>query len=131
MRYHVKKYAIAISIMLVTSVVVLVIVSTLTYLFKWQADKAVVGIIVTYVLAGFVGGFGMKWGEKKGNEKNCSHSVKINAVEILILSSMFMLLLVVVSTLRFQNIVVFSGRFLMIWGLVASSAFLGRWIGRG
>ena len=129
--YHVKKYAIAISIMLVTAVVVLLIVSTLTYLFKWQADKAMIGIIATYVIVGFVGGLGMKLGEKRGNRENDFHGVKIKVKETLLLSSMFMLILVIVSIWGAQHVFAFSGRFLMIWGLVASSAFFGRWVGRG
>lgn len=130
MMYHVKKYAIAIGIMLVTSVVTLLLVSTLAYVFKWQADKAMVGIIVTYILAGFAGGFGMRWREKKEDGKINSHEIKKNVIETLLLSSMFMLFLLVVSIMRFQNVFMFSRRFLMIWGLMASSAFLGRWVGR-
>jgi hypothetical protein len=130
MMYHVKKYAIAMGIMLVTSVVALLLVSTFAYVFKWQADKAMVGIIVTYILVGFAGGFGMRWGEKKEDGKINSHGIKKNVIETLLLSSMFMLFLLVVSIMRFQNVFMFSRRFLMIWGLMASSAFLGRWVGR-
>ena len=130
MMYHVKKYVIATSIMLVTSVVSLLLVSILAYVFKWQADKAMVGIIVTYILAGFAGGFGMRWVKSMEYGKDNLMRVRDKTIEALFLSSIFMLLLAVFSVLRFQNTFVFSGRFLMIWGLVASSAFFGRWMGK-
>lgn len=85
----IMKYIIAISIMLITSVISLLVLSILTYLFKWQADIATIGIIITYVLAGLSGGFILRKIEKKSLWKT--------VLDTLIASVLFLVLLRVVS----------------------------------
>ena len=62
----VKKYVITLCVMIITTMVALFTVSALTFWFKWQADKAMIGIIMTYVLAGLSGGVVLGLCEKKG-----------------------------------------------------------------
>ncbi|MBQ8519395.1 MAG: hypothetical protein IJ455_07345 [Agathobacter sp.] len=121
----IRGFVIAIIIMLIVSVMSLLVVTVLTYLFKWQADKAMIGIIVTYILAGFAGGMSLKWvapkeyhGEKTMGRKK--------GLEAWILANSFMLILLCVSIFVAQSPFEFSGRFLMIWSLLISSTFLGR-----
>jgi len=124
--YRIKKYSIAIGAMIGMTLVSLLIVSTLTYLFKWQADKAMIGIIVTYILVGFAGGFVFKRVSKKQNAEERKVGVLQKVLEVFSLSSVFMLLMIVLSTFVLQNPFEISGRLLMIWGLMTSSCFLGR-----
>lgn len=124
--YRIKKYSIAIGAMIGMTLVSLLIVSTLTYLFKWQADKAMIGIIVTYILVGLAGGFVFKRVRKKQNAEERRVGVLQKALEVFSLSSVFMLLMIVLSTFVLQNPLEISGRLLMIWGLMTSSCFLGR-----
>ena len=124
--HRLKNYIVAIGVMIVTAMVSLLAVSTLTYLFKWQADKAMIGIIVTYILVGFAGGFVFKWVSRKQNADEKKVGVLQKALEAFSLSSVFMLLMIVLSTFVIQNPLEISGRLLMIWGLMTSSCFLGR-----
>ena len=124
--HRLKNYIVAIGVMIVTAMVSLLAVSTLTYLFKWQADKAMIGIIVTYILVGFAGGFVFKRVSKKQNAEERKVGVLQKALEAFSLSSVFMLLMIVLSTFVIQNPLEISGRLLMIWGLMTSSCFLGR-----
>ena len=124
--HRLKNYIVAIGVMIVTAMVSLLAVSTLTYLFKWQADKAMIGIIVTYILVGFAGGFVFKWVSRKQNAEERKVGVLQKALEAFSLSSVFMLLMIVLSTFVIQNPLEISGRLLMIWGLMTSSCFLGR-----
>ena len=80
-----KKYLITVGVMLITSVISLLVLSILTYLFKWQADKATIGIIVTYALAVLLGG-AVLWRMEKVTK------IKL-FVEILLTSTFFVLLL--------------------------------------
>lgn len=121
----IKSFIIAIIVMMFTTIISLFVVSTLTYIFKWQADKAMMGIIATYIVAGFAGGFCMRCIKKKeyGNEKT---KMGQKVTEALLLSGIFMLLLLVVSFFVIQNPFEISNRFLMILLLLNSSCFLGR-----
>jgi len=114
--YKIKKYMIAISVMLVVSIVSLFVVSTFTYLFKWQANKAMIGIIVTYVLAGFAGGICLR------NETQIGYRRRL--IEALIIGTAYMLLLLLLSCFIFQIPFRFSIQFLMIWLLIVLSSFV-------
>ena len=114
--YKIKKYMIAISVMLVVSIVSLFVVSTFTYLFKWQANKAMIGIIFTYVLAGFAGGICLRNETQIGDRRRL--------IEALIIGTAYMLLLLLLSCFVFQIPFRFSIRFLMIWLLIVSSSFV-------
>ena len=116
----VRNLAITIIIMFFVSAVSLFIVSILSYLYKWQADKALIGITVTYIFAGFAGGFTQRLLEK--SEKGMGRKM----IEAILLSVLFMLLLLLLSFFVIQNPFVLSSRFFMIFMLLTGSASLGR-----
>ena len=107
----IKKYIFAISIMLITSVASLFVLSLFTYAFKWQADKAMIGIIITYVLAGVVGGVCVK------TERRVRAAVGVG--------TLFVAVLVICAGIGFQIPFEFSMRFVLIWLLIVSSSFIG------
>jgi len=113
----IKKYAISLVVMMMTVIVSLLIVSTLTYIFKWQADKAMIGIIVTYVLVGFVGGVSFRKSEKEKWVKKILESFMI-AIFFVIVATM-------ISVLVMQNPFVFSSRSILILLLITSSVLCG------
>lgn len=121
----IRSFIISIIIMLIISMFSLLAVSILTYLFKWHADKAMVGIIITYILAGFAGGVCLKWLGSRSYDKE-QIGIRQKAIDAFILSCIFMLLLFALSIFAFQNPFEITGRFLMICGLLVSSTFLGR-----
>lgn len=123
--YMVKKYSITICFMVVVSIVCLFVVSLFTFLFKWQADKALIGIIVTYILAGFTGGFVLRCMEKK-NEGGSRSGIGQKIIEVLLGSGIFMILLFMCSVLVLQIPFEISKRGLIVFVLFLSSAFLGR-----
>ena len=83
--FKIKKYVLAIMMMFIVSMISIAILATFTYLFKWQADKATIGIIVTYALAVLSGG-AVLWKIEKVTK------IKL-FVEILLTSTFFVLLL--------------------------------------
>lgn len=115
-----RRYVLGILLMGLVSMVSLLGVSVLTYWLKWQADKAMIGIIVTYILAGFSGGISLKLLNKE------KMKLRRKGAEALIISNIFMIILLMISVIILKNPFEMSGRVLMIWGLVMSSAFLGR-----
>ena len=121
-----KNLFVALMIMLLVSMVSLFVVGVLTYIFKWHADKAMIGIIATYVLAGFVGGF--TWGrcEKRSYGDEEKTGIGKKAIEALVLSSIFMLLLVGISVFCMKGTFQISTRFLILLSLLICSTFLGR-----
>ena len=112
----VKKYVVSLFVMMIVSIVLLVIVSTLTYLLKWQADKAMIGIIVTYIFVAFSGGISIK-GKRK-------------ILSAVMLGTLYVLLLVGVAYMGFQIPFTFSKRFLLIWLLVVCSTYVGMCVKR-
>ena len=115
--YYVKLYVRAIVVMLVIAIVALFGVGILTYLFKWQADKVMIGIIVAYILSGVAGGVCLRKEEQKGCRKRLIESLKIATAYIFLLS--------IFSCFIFQIPFEFSRRFLLIWLLMVSSTFVG------
>ena len=115
-----RGYVIAIGIMIATSMVSLVVVSVLTYWFKWQADKAMIGIIITYVLAGFAGGNYLS----KRMKEECRKSVFKKIAESTFLATIFILFSIVGAYVGFQILFVFSRRFLLVWLLIICSSFV-------
>lgn len=107
----IKKYMIVLSIMIVVSVISLLVLSILTYLFKWQADKAMIGIIITYILAGVVGGVCIK------TERRVRAAMGVG--------TLFVAILVLCSSIGLQIPFEFSGRLILIWLLIISSSFIG------
>lgn len=106
--------------MMIVSIICLLGVSTFTYTYKWQADKALIGITVTYIITGFFGGLVMRIQNK--DEKSMGRKM----LEAIFLSVVFMLLLVVLSAFVMHIPFEFSSRFLMIFMLLTGSSCLGR-----
>ena len=115
----VKKMMIPLLIMVLVAVIMLIGLSVLTYIYKWQADKALMGITITYIVAGFIGGMGQR---RLSDTKDMSKKL----LEGIFLGLIFIGLLVVVSLLVTDHGWKFSSRFLMIWMLITGSACLGR-----
>lgn len=128
--YKVKKYGIAIGVMLISSLVVLFIVSSLVYIFKWQSDKAMIGIIVTYIIAGVTGGFMLGYLDKKREyDADWSSKKKRRIKQILqvgLLTVMYLLLQILFSLILFKNGLEFSKRTLLILFLELISVYMGR-----
>lgn len=114
-----KRIMIPLGVMSVCSVVFLLLLSILTYIFKWKADTALIGITLIYILAGFTGGC---------CKKRISYEISIakKLLEGVWIGSLFMVLLFVVSILGMGNGIVFGSRLFMIWMIVIGSTALGR-----
>ena len=114
-----KKYSIPLIIMCIVSILMLLAVSLLAYLYKWQADKALIGITVTYILAGTAGGAGLK-------KSSVTKDIGKKLLEGILLGSIFMIFLIGLSFVITDNVFQISGRFLVIWMLIMGSASIGR-----
>lgn len=127
-------YFAALFFMSITAVLCLVIVSFFTYYFKWQADTAQIGITLTYILAGLVGGFFLKWYPKwkeKGQdsivqEQRLSYGFGQKMREAFLIGTLFMLILLGISILGLGNTFTFSKKVWIIWMLLAGSCCIGR-----
>ena len=117
--HTIKKYIISLVIMCLVSILMLMVVSLLAYVYKWQADKALIGITVTYILAGFLGGFGLK---RMSETKDMTKKL----VEGILLGVFFMMLLLLFSIIFTDNEFEISSRLLLIWMLLTGSTSLGR-----
>lgn len=115
----IKKYIIPIVIMSVVSIFMLLAVSVLAYIYKWQADKALIGITGTYILAGLAGGLGLR-------RASLTKDMSKKLLEGILLGSSFMVLLLLASVFVTDISPEISGRFLLIWMLITGSASLGR-----
>lgn len=116
----IRNILIAIIIMFITSALSLLIVSMLSYTYKWQADKALIGITITYIVTGFIGGLMQRIRNKE------QKSMGRKMLDGIVLSCMFMGVLVLLSVFVAQNPLEISSRFLMIWMLLMGSTCLGR-----
>lgn len=107
-------------LMFLVSVICLMTISVLSYIYKWQADKALVGITITYIVAGFTGGAVQRIlnKEKKG--------IGRKMLEGIMISSIFMGMLLLLSIFVVQNSFAISSRFLMIWMILIGSTCIGR-----
>lgn len=122
---NVKRYLITIGVMIITAAVALLVVSVLTYWLKWQADKAMIGIIGTYVLTGVSGGVYFARSEKRKNGSKRKLELGKSMVEAVKISTIFIITLVLCSSIGFEISFYFSSRFILIWLLIASGFFLG------
>ena len=130
----IKKYLITIVVMLVVSVLALIILGLLTYWFKWQADKAMVGIVVTYVMAGATGGVIFKMLQARGGDRCYIEEKKINRLstesaailDSLLLTIIYIATLFVASILFLKTTPIVSSQLFMIFGLVLCSVFVGK-----
>ncbi len=114
-----KQILIPLFVMGMVSVLMLIGLSVLTYIFKWQADTALVGITFIYIVTGFIGGH---------VRKNFSYETNMGKklIEGIVLGAIFVAVLVFLSFFVIDIPFEFSGRFLMIWMLLSGSAALGR-----
>lgn len=113
------KWIVPLFVMAVVSMLMLISVSVLAYIYKWYADKALLGVTLTYIIAGFVGGRVLKrLSEVKDMNKKLLESIFLGVLA--------MALLVLFSLLVTDNAFGISSRFLMIWMLITGSASLGR-----
>jgi len=115
----IRGYVITVMIMCFISIIVLLGLSVLTYIFKWQADAALIGITLVYIVSGFAGGRVRK---RFSDETNIGKKL----LEGLFLGTLFMFVLSILSVIIMRNEFDISSRFLMIWMLLAGSAALGR-----
>lgn len=113
------KWIVPLFVMTVISMLMLIGVSMLAYIYKWYADKALIGITLTYIVAGFIGG-------KVLNRLSEVKDMNKKLLESILLSVLAMALLVLFSLLVTENEFGISSRFLMIWMLITGSASLGR-----
>jgi len=101
------------------SIVLLLGLSVLTYIFKWKADTALVGITFCYIAVGFFGGkVKAIWSYETG--------VGRKLIDGLVIGNLFMLCLLAVSTFLIVNEFLLESRFFMIWMLIMGSTALGR-----
>lgn len=114
----IKCFLIALIIMAVVSISCLWMISYFAYSFKWQADKAMIGIIATYILTGLMGGI-------------CIHKMnRGNILEALFLGSIYMISLPLVSSILFENDLVYSPQFFRIYGVMICSVIMGRMLAK-
>ena len=122
----IRVYIIACILMLITVLLALAVLSSFIYLLKWKADMAMAGIIVIYILSGFVGGKSLAFLQKRQQTKNGQLSIASKALEALLLSSIFLCILMIISIFILRIPFGISVRFLLIVLLFAGSCFVGR-----
>lgn len=131
-RYTIKNTLFAVIIMGITSAATLVILSVFTYLFRWQAPQAQVGIILTYIISGFFGGvLPSMIGErgKKKEVKNTERSTKNALIKGTTQSAIYMAVLLSISILLSANENWDMVQILLVWILLTASSTLGIFIG--
>lgn len=131
-RYTIKNTLFAVIIMGITSAATLVILSVFTYLFRWQAPQAQVGITLTYIISGFLGGvLPSMIGErrKKKEVKNTENSTKITLIKGTTQSAIYMAVLLSISILLSANEHWDMVQILLVWILLTASSTLGIFIG--
>ena len=122
---RVGKWMIAVVVMAVVAMICLLITSGFTYIYKWQADKALVGITVTYILTGFVGGFVQRFLKKEAGSSGV-YSIGQKMLDGICVGGIFLFCMILVSVFVIQNPFVISSHFLMIGMLLIGSTCLGR-----
>lgn len=123
--------------MAVVSMISLLIVAVLTYRLHWQADTAMIGITVTYILSGFLGGCSFHWRhflKRKQCVENASVSIETcnlttKLQEAILAGTLFMGILLLLSVWYMGDDFSVSSRVLTIWLLLVGSTSLGRVLG--
>lgn len=131
-RYTIKNTLFAVIIMGITSAATLVILSVFTYLFRWQAPQAQVGIILTYIISGFLGGvLPSMIGErgKKKEVKNTERSTKNALIKGITQGTIYMAVLLSISILLSANEGWDMVQIFLIWILLSVSSTLGIFAG--
>ena len=120
--HSIVSYVISILLMALLSLISLLLLSILTYLFKWQAPEAMMGIILTYILAGFGGGLL----SKSLPEANDTKQLRNIVMDSIIKGSGYMLLLILISLLTTEPTGFDVLRILAIWLLIVAGYAMGR-----
>ena len=123
----------SLAIMGITSVIALVILSILTFQLKWQAPQVQVGITLTYIISGFLGGFlpnvmGKSRIKKKG-VGDTETSVKIVLVKGITQGTIYIAVLLSISILLSANEGWDMAQIFLIWILLSVSSSLGIFTG--
>ncbi len=116
----IRNLIITIIIMTLISLLSLFIVSVLSYMYKWQADKALIGITITYIVTGFIGGVSQKIIIKE------QKSISRKMLDGILTGGIFVGILWIASIFIVQSPLCFSTRFIMIGMLLIGSTCLGR-----
>ena len=106
--------------MVVVSVVSLIVLSTFTFLFKWQAPQAQVGIILTYILSGLAGGMVSAIFKNRGE-----NSLSKKLISGFTLGTIYMVMLLLISIAVSANSQWDMGQIVLIWILLCCSSVLG------
>ena len=114
-------HVITILLMALISILSLLVLSILTYLFKWQAPQAMIGIILTYILAGFGGGLLSKPSSDPDNNRQLQHI----AIDSIVRGSGYMLLLALISLFIAEPTHINMPRLLAIWLLIVAGYAIG------
>jgi D-alanyl-lipoteichoic acid acyltransferase DltB (MBOAT superfamily) len=132
-RYTIKNTLLSVIIMGITSAATLVILSVFTYLFKWQAPQAQLGITLTYIISGFLGGFLLSVIDKnRKTEKevgNTEHIMKNTLITGITQGAIYMAILLSISILISANESWDIGQIVLIWILLVCSNTLGIFLG--
>ena len=114
------------------SVISLLILSLLTYSLKWNADKVEIGMIVTYILAGFFGGkfhknnFKVKTKETEDAIREKSGSLARKITDGCLVATLFVVILFILSMLYLGESLTIASRLSMVWLLIAGSVCVGK-----
>lgn len=132
-RDTIKRMLLSLVIMGITSVIALVILSILTFQLKWQAPQVQVGITLTYIISGFLGGFlpnvmGKSRMKKKG-VGDTETSVKIVLVKGITQGTIYIAVLLSISILLSANEGWDMVQIFLIWILLSVSSSLGIFTG--
>lgn len=114
-----KKYMISIGFMGVCSIILIVLLSVMTYIWKWKADIVLIGITWIYILVGFLGG---RCKKRLSDEENIGKKL----LEGVMVGSVFAILLFVISVFVLKMDISFNSRSFMILLIIFGSSSLGR-----
>ena len=114
-----KKWMVSLVTATVIALAMLFLLSVLTYIFKWQADVAHIGIVITYIITGWTGGVVLKRFSEK--ERLGGHMLEAGLFGLL-----FMLFMYVVACFFEEEILLISENGYVIWILIVGSTALGR-----
>ena len=113
-----KKIIIPLGVMGVSSTILILALSILTYIWKWKADTALIGITFIYMLAGFLGGVCKKRISDEG-------AIGKKLLEGIVVGSLFAIILFVISVFGMKNAIIFDRRFFVVWMVIIGSCALG------
>lgn len=143
----IKSILLSLIIMGIVSVVMLLVLGVLTYILKWQASQAMVGITLTYIISGFVGGItqgvllrrgpskikevevlGMASAKGALSSLENTSELRERMINGLLLGTSYMLLLLILSIVFTQNANWDFTRLIMLWILLTCSSVLGSFV---